>query len=120
LKNNTSQLSRNNNFRNMRELNILLVDDQILNLEILELVLQSKYKVSLQKASNGKIACEMVVNQDGEGVHGGFDVIFMDCNMPIMDGYEASIEIRKLYSEGIIKKLPCICALTAYTTIEFK
>lgn len=44
----------------------------------------------------------------------------MDCNMPILDGYEASIEIKRMFNDGIIKKLPCICALTAYTTSEFK
>lgn len=40
--------------------------------------------------------------------------------MPIMDGYEASIEIKRLHNEGAIRKLPVICALTAYTTPEFK
>jgi CheY-like chemotaxis protein len=39
--------------------------------------------------------------------------------MPVMDGFEATLQIRKLYEEKKLKKLPFICALTAYTTNAF-
>jgi CheY-like chemotaxis protein len=42
-----------------------------------------------------------------------YDVIFMDCNMPIMDGYEASKYIRKAEKRLKLAPVPII-ALTAY------
>ena len=44
----------------------------------------------------------------------------MDCNMPIMCGFDAAKKIKSLYMEGKLSYLPYICALTAYTTDEFK
>jgi CheY-like chemotaxis protein len=41
-----------------------------------------------------------------------FDLIFMDCQMPEMDGFEASRRITELKEKGIITSLPII-ALTA-------
>lgn len=42
-----------------------------------------------------------------------YDLVFMDCQMPVMDGYTAVGEIRKLEQEGKISKLPVV-ALTAH------
>ena len=45
----------------------------------------------------------------------------MDCNMPVMDGFQATIEIRKMLSTLNIDKQAClIAAVTAYTTDNFK
>ena len=43
-----------------------------------------------------------------------YDVLFMDCQMPVMDGIEATREIRKLYSKGLLVKNPYIIAITAF------
>ena len=48
-----------------------------------------------------------------------FDLIFMDCNMPVKDGFQASLEIKDIYHQGMLKKNPYICALTAYQTQGF-
>jgi CheY-like chemotaxis protein len=40
----------------------------------------------------------------------------MDCNMPVMDGFQATIEIRKLYSSQQMH----IAALTAYASETFE
>lgn len=71
-----------------------MVDDQPLNLEILGMLLMNQFNVELYSASNGKVAIDEITNQDKEG---GFKIVFMDCYMPIMDGFEASQEIKRLY-----------------------
>jgi CheY-like chemotaxis protein len=45
-----------------------------------------------------------------------YKLVFMDCNMPIMDGFEATVEIRKLFSDEEM----FIVALTAYTSEQFQ
>ena len=52
--------------------------------------------------------------------HNPYDIIFMDCNMPILDGFQASTQIKELYAAKKIKHYPYICALTAYTTGVFR
>ena len=66
------------------------------------LIFLKKLGLETTYAINGKDALEKFKEAD-------FDIIFMDCEMPVMDGYEASQEIRKL-DKG--KNIPII-AVTA-------
>jgi CheY-like chemotaxis protein len=50
----------------------------------------------------------------------GYKLILMDCNMPVLDGFEATKEIRQMVSDGKLKTAPSILALTAYATEGFK
>ena len=43
-----------------------------------------------------------------------YELIFMDCNMPFMDGYEATQKIRQLYFDNGLTQ-PIISALTGHT-----
>jgi signal transduction histidine kinase/ActR/RegA family two-component response regulator len=85
---------------------ILLVEDNELNREIATEILQENGFV-VKSAENGEIALEMVRTSKP----GDFHVILMDIQMPVMDGYTACREIRKLTDEKL-SQIPII-ALTA-------
>jgi len=84
--------------------NILLVEDNRVNLEITTEMLH-QFGCEVTTAENGKQAIEAARLRP-------FDLIFMDCQMPEMDGFEAARHITKLKSDGQIAPVPII-ALTA-------
>lgn len=88
---------------------VLLVDDNLANLQLASELLRG-LNTQVVQASNGKQAIDAC--NDNE-----FDVIFMDIQMPGMDGMEATRHIRAL-EQG--KRRTPIIALTAHTITEQK
>lgn len=88
---------------------VLLVEDNSINTMVAESML-TKLSCDVVTAVNGKEALALCTEQD-------FDVVFMDCAMPIMDGYEATRRIRQVHKEGNRNKVP-ILALTANAFAE--
>jgi signal transduction histidine kinase/CheY-like chemotaxis protein len=70
---------------------VLIVDDNEINREIAKSMIQNEVSI-IDMAENGKIAVEMVVQK------GGYDVVLMDLNMPVKNGYDAAVEINALQS----------------------
>ena len=70
---------------------VLMVDDSALNLKIGVLLLE-KRGVVVDTASNGKIAVDKIREKGVDA----YDLVVMDVQMPVMDGYEATSLIRKL------------------------
>ncbi len=81
---------------------ILLVEDNAMNRKIVINVLKSR-AMTCDVAVDGSEALKAVLEKD-------YDVVFMDCQMPIMDGYECTSKIRLLEGD---KKHTTIIAMTA-------
>jgi signal transduction histidine kinase/DNA-binding response OmpR family regulator len=62
--------------------------------------------------------CVKIVSNGAEAIEAfkqeSYDIIFMDCQMPIMDGYQTTMEIRRLESEAELPSHIPIIALTAH------
>ena len=89
-------------------LNALLVEDNEINQQIAVELMEDK-AIHVTVANNGLEALQILEkNSDA------FDIIFMDLQMPVMDGYEASRQIR---SNELYDSIPLV-AMTAHAMIE--
>ena len=77
-------------------LRALLVEDNMINMEIAQILLDQAGFL-IETAENGKIALEMTAASEP----GYYDVILMDIQMPVMDGYTAAQAIRALPDPGL-------------------
>ncbi|MBS0423432.1 MAG: response regulator [Proteobacteria bacterium] len=81
---------------------VLVAEDNPVNQEVAKAML-IRLGMETTIASDGKRAVELIYNNP-------FDIVLMDCQMPVMDGFEATSQIRKQFSD-----IPII-ALTANAT----
>ena len=91
-----------------RKLNVLLVEDNIINQKLaLALLEQNGHKVTV--AGDGEVAFEFFQQHS-------YDLVLMDIQMPVMDGFEATLCIREYEaSQASVESTPII-ALTAYAS----
>ncbi len=91
----------------LQPLHILLVEDSQDNRLLIQSFLKkTPYKIDI--AENGEIAVDKFTS-------GKYDLVLMDMQMPVMDGYTATKEIRKWEAKEKVEATP-IVALTAYAT----
>ena len=90
---------------------ILLVDDEPFNLLVFSAYLKG-VKAASDKAVNGKIALDLIMEKAEHGkCCKGYSIIFMDINMPVMDGIQSTVKIAELAKDG---KIPN-CRVVAVT-----
>ncbi len=88
----------------LKPLTILLAEDSENNRMLVEFYLQ-KTPYQIDAAENGEVALERFIHRD-------YDLVLMDMQMPVMDGYSATRAIRKWEEENSLRPTPII-ALTA-------
>ncbi|GAB3887267.1 PAS domain S-box protein [Spirosoma agri] len=96
--------------------NVLLVDDNAVNRKVASEILRKSGCIVVTADSGPAAIGEVEKAEARKGVDGftGFDVIFMDIQMPDMDGVETTSNLRQQYG----KQLPIVVAMTAYSMRE--
>lgn len=96
--------------RSLNHLHILVAEDNMVNTMLMKKFF-SKWNVQSSFAENGELAVEMMQ-------YGNFDIVLMDLQMPVMNGFDAAIEIRKL-ADSQKSNIPII-ALTASALTDIR
>lgn len=96
--------SAKNDYKQYEGARVLAVEDISMNMMLIKKVL-SKFGCEIDTAVNGLEAFEKAKDNR-------YDLIFMDCQMPEMDGFESTMKIRKAENDAGRKPVP-IVALTA-------
>ncbi|CAG9335898.1 unnamed protein product [Blepharisma stoltei] len=102
---------RNKNFAP----SVLIVDDNELNRLVLGSILL-QYHIAFDESGGGKDAIKKIAERDKLG--SGYRVVIMDCDMPEIDGFEATRKINLLFRDREINEMPNIIAYTAFTLDE--
>ena len=100
---------------------ILIVDDDVFNIDAFKVILRCKFGMRnldliCDEALNGQQAIDKVIIDvlRYQGNYCSYHLIMMDCNMPILNGFNAAHRIRTyLHSKGLVQ--PVIVALTGHT-----
>jgi CheY-like chemotaxis protein len=94
-------------FSDFSDKDLLIVEDNLINQKVITSVLK-KSNMNITIANDGQEALDILSNNNK------FDMVLMDINMPVMDGYEATRKIRQQQSLDMIP----VVALSALTATD--
>lgn len=94
-------------FAHFKDKNLLIVEDNMINQKVLTSVLKKSH-MNITIANDGQEALNIL------SADNNFDMVLMDINMPVMDGYEATRRIRQNSSLNMVP----IVALSALTATD--
>ena len=84
--------------------NIVIADDDYINIELLNLMLRAT-KANIHMFEDGQQVVDFISNNKA-------DIIILDIQMPVLDGFKTSIKLREMDFEGKV------FALTAFNTFD--
>ena len=100
--------------KSTKKINILVAEDNVVNQIVIEQML-TQLNCNTTIKNNGQLLLdEITKNQSHQ-----YDLIFMDCQMPVLDGYEATKSLQSFWQSQTDKRIPII-ALTANVMPEDK
>ena len=123
----SNQTASNNNVNTSQSNSghILIVDDEKFNCDIIDGFLMilgyANRKERTTFAYNGEQAVKVIQECVDQGNPGKYQLILMDCNMPFLDGYEATKKIRKIFDDAMVQRdvQPKIIAITGHVENEY-
>jgi len=87
----TEQVAREDDWSDIAGMRVLVAEDNDVNWQILSMLL-SMHGIETTRAENGQVAVDLVASSGP----GAYDLVFMDVQMPVMNGIEATKAIRAL------------------------
>lgn len=109
--NNEEKKNAESDADDLQGLNLLIAEDNDVNWEIIRVMLEFQ-GITSERTNNGR----MCVDRINSAKEGEFDAILMDIQMPVMNGKEATVEIRHSDNE-YVRNIPII-AMTADAFVE--
>ncbi len=100
--------------RQNKKVNILVAEDNVVNQVVIEQML-AQLNCGITIKNNGQLLVDAII----ENPQHDFDLIFMDCQMPVLDGYEATKKLQNYWKSHLDSRVPVI-ALTANVMTEDK
>ena len=100
---------------------VLVVDDDVFNITALKLILDKLGFVS-DSAYNGEQAIKKILQRQETLCSPNcqqYKLVFMDCSMPILDGFETTKRLRAMMSTGVLPNIPII-GCTAFVQVQEK
>ena len=97
----------------------LVVDDEPMNIMVIQNYIK-KINEDCETAPNGKIAVDKVIERSKKECCGYYDIIFMDLNMPVLDGEGATSILNEKMLKGEIKRSTIIGVTAAQIESELK
>jgi len=107
-------VSSKNNADHQYDLQVLVAEDNNVNRMVIKGMLK-KFGVIPIMVEDGEAAVNYITSNDNK-----IDLIFMDCEMPIMDGYEATQQIRKHQKQTPAYGTSKIVGLSAHAMADYK